>query len=151
MTELRLRLKAATPLGDGIGGAVSLLQIEGRQVFVKRLALTDAERQDANAGKTANLFDLPTHCHYGVGGATWGAWRELTIHQLTTGWVLDGRCDAFPVLRHWRVLSNDAPVGLDCADHGDLETWVAFWHDSTAVRQRLEALAAASAELVLLS
>jgi hypothetical protein len=47
------------------------------------------------------------------------------------------------------VLPQDPPRGLDCAEHGDVDTWVAFWHDSEAVRQRLEALSEASADLVL--
>lgn len=64
-------------------------------------------------------------------------------------WVLDGTCDGFPLLHHWRVLPQDPPRGLDCAEHGDLDTWVAFWHDSDAVRQRLEALSEASANVVL--
>jgi hypothetical protein len=118
-------------------------------VFLKRLAVTDLEQQPGHLRSTANLFDLPTWCHYGVGAPSGSAWRELRAHQLTTQWVLDGTCEGFPVLHHWRVLPQDPRRPLDCAEHGDLDSWVDFWHGSAAVRQRLQALADASSDLVL--
>lgn len=147
--ELDRLLASARTRGGGIGGATAVLEVGGIPVFVKRLALTDLEQQPTHRRSTANVFGLPTYCHYGVGAPSAGAWRELRVHELATQWVLDGTCDAFPLLHHWRVLPQSPRRGLDCAEHGDLDTWVAFWHGSDAVRQRLEALSAASADLVL--
>jgi hypothetical protein len=147
--DLSRLLATAGTRGARIGGATAVLEVDGTRVFVKRLALTDLEQQPEHRRSTANLFRLPRSCHYGVGAPAASAWRELRVHQLVTQWVLDGGCDGFPLLYHWRVLPQDPRRGLDCAEHGDLDTWVAFWHGSAAVRQRLEALSHASADLVL--
>jgi hypothetical protein len=83
--ELRALLDAAEPLGSGIGGTSALLRINGTKVFVKRLPLTDLELR--NPRSTANLFELPAFCHYGIGliGAPgFGAWREPAVHDMTT-------------------------------------------------------------------
>lgn len=135
--------------GGSIGGETAVVAVGGVPVFTKRLALTAREQEPAHLRCTGNLFGLPTYCHYGVGAPSAGAWRELRAHETASKWVVEGTCDGFPLLHHWRVLPQDPPRGLDCAEHGDLDTWVAFWHDSAAVRQRLEALSQASADVVL--
>jgi len=147
--QLRRELDTATPLTDGIGGDAAVLAVANTTVFVKRLPLTDVEQQVPLARTTGNIFGLPPHCHYGVGAPSTGAWRELSVHEITSNWVLDGTSEAFPLLYHWRVLGKDRPGTLNCAEHGDVETWIRFWHDSGAVRKRLEALREASADLVL--
>ncbi len=53
---LRELVDAATPLGVGIGGKSAALQIDGIAVFVKRIPLTDLERQPEHLRSTANLF-----------------------------------------------------------------------------------------------
>jgi hypothetical protein len=142
-------LTSAVAQGGGIGGETAVVTVGGIPVFTRRLALTAREQEPGHLRSTANLFGLPTYCHYGVGAPSTGAWRELRAHEVVSQWVLDGTCDGFPLLHHWRVLPQDPPRGLDCAEHGDVDTWVAFWHDSDAVRQRLEALSEASTDLVL--
>ncbi|HEX5596929.1 MAG TPA: hypothetical protein VFX61_13070 [Micromonosporaceae bacterium] len=84
--ELRVLVDAAAPMGSGIGGTSALLDIGGTPVFVKRVPLTDLERQPENVRSTANLFGLPTFCQYGIGGPGFGAWRELAVHTMTTNW-----------------------------------------------------------------
>lgn len=126
-----------------------MVDIDGTSVFVKRIPLTDLERAPGNAMSTADLFELPTTCHYGVvrlpaGG--FGAWRELAANTATTSWVLDGRTEAFPLMHHWRVLPGGVPPAEELAD---VERVVAYWNGSAAVRHRLRALARASASLVL--
>lgn len=138
---------AAPALGSGVGGASALLEIAGAPVFVKRVPLTDLERDDVLS--TANLFGLPTCCQYGVvllpsGG--FGAWRELAANTMTTNWVLTGQSEAFPLMYHWRVLPGAAPP---TDEHADIERVVAYWGGATAVQRRLEALARASASVVL--
>ena len=85
----------ASPLGSGIGGRTAELDINGTQVFVKRVPLTALELRPENVRSTANLFGLPMFYQYGVGSAGFGAWRELAVHTMTTHWVLGTRTRAF--------------------------------------------------------
>ena len=128
----------------GIGGGSALLDVDGVPVFAKRIALTD--RELARPHTTANLFDLPMSCHYGIGGPSFTAWRELEANRIVTDAVLAGGTAAFPLLHHWRVLPGRPPVP---AEHADVDATVASMGGSPAVRARLEALAAASHSLVL--
>ncbi len=137
-------LGAGRPLGAGIGGAPVLLDVAGVPVFAKRVPLTDRERDHALS--TANLFDLPPYCQYGVGAPGFGAWRELAAATITTSWVVTGHTEAFPLLYHWRVLPGAPPPA---EEHADIDRVVAYWGGSAAVRDRLRALAGASASLVL--
>ncbi|MEU8364298.1 serine/threonine protein phosphatase [Nonomuraea sp. NPDC048882] len=142
-------LERARPLGAGIGGTSVLLDVGGVPVFAKRIPLTDLERRAGNERSTANLFGVPAFCQYGltaIGSAGFGAWRELAAGEMTTEWVLNGRSAAFPLLYHWRVLPG-APPPAD--EHADVEAAVRYWEGSAAVRERLHALAAAPASIVL--
>jgi hypothetical protein len=136
-------------LGSGVGGTSALLEVGGAPVFVKRIPLTDLERDPGNVMSTANLFGLPTFCHYGVveqPAAGFGAWRELAANIMTTSWVLARQTEAFPLMYHWRVLPGSPPPA---DEHTDIERVVAYWEGSDAVRRRLNALAKASASVVL--
>ncbi|GIF51638.1 hypothetical protein DFJ67_5946 [Asanoa ferruginea] len=144
--DLAALVGAAPVTGAGIGGGSSVLDVAGAKVFVKRIPLTDLERQPGNLRSTANHFDLPARCQWGVGSPGFGAWRELAAHEMTTGWVLEGRSAAFPLLHHWRVLPGATPP-ID--EHADIPATVAFWGGSAAVGRRLRARAAASASVVL--
>jgi hypothetical protein len=128
----------------GVGGGSATLNVNGMPVFAKRISLTD--RELAHPHSTANLFDLPVYCQYGVGGPGFGAWRELAANRIVTDGVLAGETESFPLLYHWRVLPGRAPVA---AEHEDLDAVVAALDGSAAVRVRLDALAAASWSLVL--
>ncbi|GGJ07574.1 protein kinase family protein [Streptomyces brasiliensis] len=144
--ELADLVSAGTPLG----GRSVRITAEGRDVFVKRVPLTDVERLPENARSTANLFGLPSFCHYGtgaVGSPGFGAWRELAAHTMTTNWVLAGHCPAFPLLHHWRVLPGPPgplPDGL-----ADVERAVTYWGGTDQLRERIEALRTATASLTL--
>ncbi|MCX4769822.1 protein kinase family protein [Streptomyces sp. NBC_01285] len=141
-------VRAATPLGSGMGGRSAELDVCGTRVFVKRVPLTDLELRPENVRSTANLFGLPTFYQYGVGSAGFGAWRELAAHTITTGWVLGDVYGDFPLMYHWRVLPDSAPQGF--ADElGGIDGAVAHWEGSSAVRARLEAVGRSSVSLVL--
>jgi hypothetical protein len=147
--QLGQLVDAAPAIGAGVGGTSALLDIAGTPVFVKRIPLTDLERDPGNVMSTANFFEIPTSCHYGVvllpsGG--FGAWRELAANTMTTNWVLTKHSEAFPLMYHWRVLPGAAPLAEEIAD---IERVVAYWDGSAAVRRRLNALAQASASVVL--
>lgn len=147
---LRELLDAGTPLGAGIGGRTVLLDVEGVPVFVKQVRLTDLERRPEHARSTANLFGLPAYCHYGIGaiGSTgFGAWRELAAHTMTTDWVVAGAYEGFPLMHHWRVLTDSgAPLPEELAD---VDRAVAYWGGGSAVRGRIEGLRDSRASLVL--
>ena len=142
-------LETAEPMGSGIGGKSALVEVAGIPVFVKRVPLTDLEQQPAHVRSTANLFDLPAFCHFGVGtigSPGFGAWRELAIHTMTTNWVLAEEHDGFPLMYHWRVLPDSIPLPEELAD---VEHTVAYWEGRPQVRLRIEDLQQASASIAL--
>lgn len=122
--------------------------MDGRRVFVKRVPLTDTELLPEHARSTANVFGLPSSCHYGIGkGPGFGAWRELAVHTMTTDWVLTGAFPGFPLTHHWRVLPDEPrPLPEELAD---VDRTVAYWGGSPQVRECLEALRTATASLTL--
>ncbi|MFJ5972455.1 protein kinase family protein [Streptomyces sp. NPDC093060] len=143
--QLAELVAAGETLGTGIGGRAVRLLVDGRPVFVKRVPLTDLERLPGNERSTANLFGLPSYCHYGIGSPGYTAWRELAAHALTTERVLAGGFPGFPLLHHWRVLPDEPQPLPD--ELADVERAVAYW--GAGVRERLEALRSASASLTL--
>lgn len=146
--RIRDLVTAAPRLGSGIGGRSAQLEVEGMRVFVKRVPLTDIELRPEHVRSTANLFDLPLFYQYGVGSAGFGAWRELAVHLMTTGWVLKNEYAGFPLLYHWRILPDSPPAGF-VDEFGGIEGAVAHWDGSPAVRRRLEAIGRSSFSLVL--
>ncbi|MEU7576220.1 protein kinase family protein [Streptomyces sp. NPDC041068] len=139
-------VETAVPFGSGIGGKSALLEVEGTPVFVKRVPLTDLERQPDGSRSTANLFGLPLFCQYGIGGPGFGVWRELAAHTMTTNWVLTGEAENFPLMYHWRVLPDSTSLPEELAD---VERAVAYWGGSPQVRHRIESLQRSSASVAL--
>jgi hypothetical protein len=136
----------AVPIGSGIGGKSALLTVAGTPVFVKRVPLTDLEQRPEHLRSTANMFELPTFCHYGIGGPGFGVWRELAVHTMTTDWVLAGEHEGFPLTYHWRVLPDSTPLPEELAD---VERTVAYWGGGSQVRCRIKALEQSSASIAL--
>jgi hypothetical protein len=139
----------ATPMGSGIGGSTAVLDIEGVKVFVKKVPLTEVERRPENVMSTSNLFGLPTFYQYGLGSAGFGAWRELAVHAMTTNWVLRNEYQGFPLMHHWRVLSDAPSAVTGLAEFGGLDGAVEHWDGSPAVRSRLEAIRDSTVGIVL--
>jgi hypothetical protein len=98
--ELRELVDSAEPLGLGGGGLPSRLEVSGTPVFVKRVPLTELERLPDHVRSTANVFGLPTFCHYGINTPGFGVWREVAAHTMTTNWVLAGQYPGFPLMYH---------------------------------------------------
>ncbi|MBY8863901.1 protein kinase family protein [Nocardia sp. CA2R105] len=143
--ELEARLDSAPLVSDGIGGAAVRLDVDGIPVFAKRTPATELELRKEHRRSTANIFDVPPYCHYGLGVLGGGTvWRELAAHVMTTNWVLEGRNPHFPLLHHWRVLSLPGRLSSE-----DREADVAFWGGSAQVRERLEQLEDARDSVVL--
>ena len=154
LSDVRLNalLSKATQCEHSIGVTTMLLELCGRKVFVKKIRLTDTERLPQNQMSTANLFDLPTFCQYGigtdVGSPGFGVWRELASQILTTNWVLSGQCLNFPLLYHWRILREDRPESQVMLK-SEIERSVEYWNNSLGVRKRLEENSKASMSVVL--
>ena len=149
--QLAQLMGEAEPLGSGIGGATFSLALEGHQVFVKRVRLTDLERRPEHRMSTANLFQLPTFCQRNVGSVGFGVWRELAAHTMTTGWVLTRALESFPLMHHWRVLEGPEEARAEPlpSELSDIEAAVGHWGGSEAMRQRLQALAEAQASVII--
>ena len=141
--QLLDRLAGAEVLSEGIGGTGSRLEVDGVPVFAKRVPLTALEQQHRHS--TANLYGLPAFCHYGLGSPEGSAWRELALHVMANGWVLDGACANFPLLHHWRLL----PVASGRVPDRELADDVTYWGGSPAVHRRLTELHAATDSIVL--
>lgn len=144
-------VETAAPIGSGIGGKSALLEVAGTPVFVKRVPLTDLERRPEHVRSTANLFDMPVFCQYGIGqygigSPGFGAWRELAVHTTTTNWVRAGEYEGFPLMYHWRVLPDSTPLPEELAD---IERAVACWGGVPQVRGRIQALERSSASVAL--
>jgi hypothetical protein len=141
-------LVQAAPAGEvGVGGGSSVLDVDGVPVFAKRIPITD--RELARPHSTANLYDVPLYCQYGMyplAGPGFGAWRELSANLIVTEGVLAGEAESFSLLHHWRVLPGRPPVA---DEHLDIDAVVALYGGAPAVRVRLEELAGATASLVL--
>ncbi len=106
------------------------------------------ELRPEHVRSTANVFGLPLACQYGIGaGPSFGAWRELAVHVMTTNWVLTGQHPGFPLMYHWRVVPDTPPPLPE--ELADVEKVVAYWGGSPQVRHRLEALRRAPASLLL--
>ncbi|MGW5669359.1 serine/threonine protein phosphatase [Micromonospora sp. NPDC003776] len=136
-------LDVAPTMGVGVGGGCVLLDLDGVPVFAKRTPVTD--RELAHPHSTANLSHLPTYCQYGIGGPSFGVWRELAANLTVTEAVLAGETESFPILHHWRVLPGRPPTA---SEHLDIDAAVARLGDAPAVRSRFEELADATASLV---
>jgi hypothetical protein len=146
--ELAELVACGVPVGTGIGGRALHVEVNGRRVFVKLVPLTDTELLPEHARSTANVFGLPSSCHYGIGtGPGFGAWRELAAHTMTTDWVLTGGFPGFPLTHHWRILPDEPqPLPEELAD---VDRVVAGWGGDPQVRERIEAMRTATACLAL--
>jgi hypothetical protein len=126
-------------------GKHQTVDIGGTKVFVKRVPVTDVEL--ANPFSTRNLYDLPLYYNYGVGSAGFGAFRELQAHTMTTGWVLEGKTGAFPLLYQFRIIPSSGERTV--LDTQRRNTYVAYWGGSESVGRYLDDRLSANQELVL--
>jgi hypothetical protein len=144
--NLAALLTEPDPARAGLFGNQSeVIDVEGANVFVKKIALTDLERSAGAEGATANLFNLPLFCRYELG---FGAYRELSACLRGSAWALSGECVLFPLIHHWRVLPRTPTPRT-----AELEAWLQraldHWDRSEAIAARVEGLWGASASLVL--
>lgn len=142
-------LRKATSFGTSIGGQTALLKFGKSNIFVKKVPITDIEKEPENIRSTTNIFGLPQYCQYGIGSPGFGVWRELAIHTMCTNWVITGQCSNFPLMYHWRMLPKSVSKAFTSEEINELESSVEFWNGSSAIRKRLEEKLKASVEIVL--
>ncbi|MEJ7689790.1 MAG: hypothetical protein WKF76_04810 [Nocardioidaceae bacterium] len=118
--ELAELLDAGRTGTAGVGGSPAQVDLDGTPVFAKRIPLTD--RELTHPRSTANLFDLPMFCQYGIGSPGFNAWRELAANMIVTDAGLAGETESFPLLYHWRILPGRPPIA---AEHAETDTAVA--------------------------
>jgi hypothetical protein len=141
--ELRSLLGEAGPARGW--GATHTMTVDGVDVFVKRVPVTDRELE--NPFTTANVYDMPTFYNYGVGSAGFGAFREIVAHIRTTNWVLAGEEAGFPLLYHHRIVPLSTPrPPLDEERH---RGYVAYWNDDANIGRYLRERADARHEVIL--
>ena len=128
-------------------GSTGSIEIDGIPVFIKKIALTDLEKQPTNMHSTANLFNLPLFYQYRVGSNGFGVWRELAAEIIASNWALTNACKNFPILYHWRIMNHDS---IDSSvTQEDIDKEVEYWDNSTAVKDRLQAINKASTSIVM--
>lgn len=131
MDNDQLRLLFTEGESDPGWGRNHTIAVEGIQVFVKRIPVTNLEV--ANQFSTRNLYNLPVYYNYGVGSAGFGLFRELVTHIKTTNWVLAGAIENFPLLYHYRIIpATGKHGGVNLEEH---KGYVTYWNNSEAVSQ----------------
>lgn len=145
--EISELLKNSEEIHSGIGGRAVKIEIEGIMIFAKEIALTDLEIKHPKS--TANLFELPTYYQYGVGSTGFSAWRELEAHQMTTGWVLNGECENFPLLYDYKIIKKSQTSEFDEEKNKLFDHHQEYWGNSQAIRNRLEAINSSSHSIIL--
>ncbi|MBE9157778.1 hypothetical protein IQ265_13225 [Nodosilinea sp. LEGE 06152] len=142
---LSLFKENATNTANSGWGTNQTLTFGKSQVFAKRIPVTDLEYK--NLFSTKNLYNLPTHCNYGLGSTGLGVFRELVTHIKTTHWVLEEEIATFPLMYHYRIIPFSEPRSP--ADQTQLNSYVNYWGGSEEVRQYCLDRAIATHELVL--
>ena len=86
-------------------GVNKIVKINNKKVFIKAIPI--AGKILKNVHDSSNIYDLPSYYNYGYGSAGVNPWRELLMHIQTTNYVLNGTCDFFPMMYHYRVIEDD--------------------------------------------
>ncbi|MFA6915503.1 MAG: hypothetical protein WC222_03840 [Parachlamydiales bacterium] len=139
-------LRHGTALHSRYGSSFKVT-VDGIPLFVKQVPLNEVEVMTQNIRSTKNLFGLPVYYQYGVGSDGFSVWREVASHLMCTHWVLEGECENFPLLYHWRVLNNfQEKIPFD---DEEFKKHVIYWENSKAIGERIKANYNASANVLL--
>ena len=136
---------------DGFGGRTTRLAVGEVAVFCKLIPLTGLEAKEENHRSTANLLELPSYYQYGIGSVGFGAWRELAAHSLSSGWVVNGEQDQFPLVHHWRIIKLPGTAPIDSEADEYLNHAAAQGNDESAIRRRLSALRDSESQIAIFS
>ncbi len=148
--EIAKLLASGKPIGSSMGAYA--LEIEGTPVFAKQIAISDfelAHRKPDGSFSTANIFSLPTCYQYAFNSAGFGAGRELAAHQMTTDWVLSGRCPHFPVTYGYKMIDRTPTPTEDLPSEKQRAEFRKYWNDSKEIEDRMDALDGAKKSVVV--
>jgi hypothetical protein len=137
ITQIEILLADGKQMHKGIGGQSLLIEIDGIQVFVKKIPITNLELQDKHHMNTANIFKLPMCYQYGIGSAGFGAWREVSAHIMTTSWVVTNKCCNFPIMYHYRILKDANKKTISDEEQLSIDKDTAFWENNENIHSRL--------------
>ena len=127
-------------------GKNAIVSIDNEKVFIKKIPLTKLEYD--NQFDTANLYNVPVYNNYGVGSMGTNCYRELAMHVKTTNWVLNNDIDNFPLMYHYRIIKNIAPLKhFDKKD--ELEKYVKRWNNNENIKKYAIAKDNAEYEIVI--
>ncbi len=147
--EMQTWLDGAETAHCGIGGTAVSLEVDGVEVFAKRVSVTRLEMLSANFMSTRNIFGLPPSFHYGIVSLGFGAWRELASHVMTSDWVRSRQCESFPLLYHSRILENQKKQEPTAELKSELSGILSYWNNLESVSLRLNELENATTHLIL--
>jgi len=117
----------------------------------KKIPLSELEMRSENWLSTANLYQLPLFCQYGLGAPGFGSWRELYSNQQTTQWILEKSSESFSALYHWCILPVEGSDPLPNEDLENSRIQIGFWENSDSVSRRYKAIQDPKVEIVLFS
>lgn len=142
-------LKRSTLVHEGIGGQARQIELDGKPIFIKRIAVSERELLFENERSTANFAKLPLWCLYRLGTPSFNVWRELLAHIASTHWVISGQCAHVPLLYHWRLLRDLKPAPMNKKDAHELEQNLQKWGNPKELRDQVQARQNSSSELLL--
>lgn len=142
-------LKRSNLVHEGIGGQARQIELDGKLVFIKRIAISDRELLFENERSTVNFAKLPLWCLYRLGAPSFNVWRELLAHTASTNWVISGQCANVPILYHWRLLRDSKPAPMNKKDAHELEQNLHKWGNPKELREHVQARQNSSSELLL--
>lgn len=127
-------------------GKNAIVQIDGEKVFVKKIAVTKLEYD--NQFDTANLYNVPVFCNYGIGSLGFNCFRELAMHVKTTNWVLNDDIENFPLMYHYRIIKNEYPL-KHFDKKNELKEYIKKWNNDKNIEKYAIAKDNAKYEIVI--
>ncbi len=121
--------------------ANTTIEVNKIKIFVKSIILTELEYD--NKHNTSNLFNLPLYYNYGVGSYGINCWREVLMHIKTTNYVLNGECENFPLLYHYRIIeSKPTKINFNLSDFK-------YWNSNNNIKEYIHAKSKSKYKILL--
>jgi len=122
-------------------GANTTIEIDKIKIFVKSIILTELEYK--NKYNTSNLFNLPLYYNYGIGSYGINCWREVLMHIKTTNYVLNGECENFPLLYHYRIIeTKSTKINFNLSDFK-------YWNSNNNIKNYIDAKSKSKYKILL--
>lgn len=113
-------------------GVNKIVTIDKIKIFIKVLPI--AKLFCSNQFDTTNLYNIPAFYNYGVASAGSNPWRELLTHIKTTSWVINGKCENFPLLYNYRIVEENNNDDFETGLHTKLMN---IWNNNKNIKKYL--------------